>query len=132
MFVQLWSKYLPVIKILMKKSASGEQTFSMNKTDFERASGGKKLKHTFKIFIRNSKLENAPKQSQLVKQLTTTLTEDEVTKQLLKQQDFQFVLNSSFQLMIKNCTPPSINDEATAEESKDETVNSTADAVDES
>jgi hypothetical protein len=131
MFIQLWNKYLPVIRILLKKSASGEQTLTMNKTDFERAAGGKKLKHTFKIFIRFSKLENAPKQSQLVKQLVTVLTEDEVTKQLLKQHEFNFILNSSFQLTIKNCNPPAAKEESDSEESKPEKVDSTVDAVDE-
>ena len=131
MFVQLWNKYLPVIKILMKKSAFGEQVVSMNKTDFERAAAGKKLKHSFKIFIRNCKLENAPKQSQLVKQLATTLTEDDMAKKLLKQHDYQFILNSSFQLTIKNCNPPAAKDESAPEEPKDEAVDSTVDAVEE-
>src|SRR5438045_5937769 len=116
MFIQLWNKYLPVIRILLKKSASGEQMLTMNKTDLDRAAGGKKLKHTFKIFIRFSKLENAPKQSQLVKQLVTVLTEDEVTKKLLKQQEYYLVLNSSFQLTIKNCNPPPAKEYTAAKE----------------
>jgi|SRR6185369_9230189 len=129
MFVQLWNKYLPVIRILLKKSASGEQMLTMNKTDFERAAGGKKLKHTFKIFIRYNKLENAPKQSQLVKQLATVLSEDEVTKQLLKQQEYNLVLNSNFQLTIKNCSPSPPKDES--ETSKSQAVDSTVDSTEE-
>ena len=135
MFAPLWNKYLPVIRLLMKKSASGEQTITMNKTDFERAAAGKKLKHTFKIYIRSSKLENAPKQSQLVKQFAQALTEDEVCKQFLKQHDYQFIFNSSFQLTIKNCNPsPPVEKEEAAppeEDPKSETVEPTVDAVDE-
>jgi hypothetical protein len=116
MFIQLWNKYLPVIKILLKRSANGEQTLSMNKTDFERAAGGKKLKHTFKVFIRDAKLENAPKQSQLVKQLHTALLEDEISKQLLKHQEYQFILNSNFQLLIRNCNPAPAKREETTQE----------------
>jgi hypothetical protein len=125
MFIQLWNKYLPVIKILLKRSFSDEQILSMNKTDFERAAGGKKLKHTFKVFIRNGKLENAPKQPQLVKQLHTALLEDEVTKQILKHQEYQFILNSSFQLLIRNCNPSPVKTES-KEEEKIETINSEA------
>jgi len=101
---------------------------TMNKTDFDRAAGGKKLKHTFKIYIRFSKLENAPKQSQLVKQLVTVLTEDEVTKKLLKEQEYYLVLNSNFQLTIKNCNPSPAKEESAPEESTSETVDSTVDA----
>jgi len=131
MFVQLWNKYLPVIRILLKKSASGEQTLTLNKTDFERAAGGKKLKHTFKIFIRYNKLENAPKQSLLVKQLATTLAEDEATKQLMKQYEYNIILNSNFQLTIKNCNPSEKEEASPEQKSKDESVDSTVNAVDE-
>ena len=34
MFVQTWNKYLPVIKILLKRSVQGEQTLEMNSSDF--------------------------------------------------------------------------------------------------
>lgn len=128
MFIQLWNKYLPVIKILLKRSANGEQTLSMNKTDFERAAAGKKLKHTFKVFIRDGKLENAPKQSQLVKQLHTALLEDDITKQLLKQQEYQFILNTNFQLVIRNCNPTPDKPEP-KEEEKIETMSSEVNAA---
>jgi hypothetical protein len=49
MFLQTWNKYLPVIKILLKRSVNGEQTLDMNSSDFQRASGGKKVKFTFSI-----------------------------------------------------------------------------------
>ena len=48
MFLQTWSKYLPVIKILLKRSINAQQTLDMNSTDFQRASGGKKVKFTFR------------------------------------------------------------------------------------
>jgi len=127
MFIQLWNKYLPVIKILLKRSAGTEQTLSMNKTDFERAAGGKKLKHSFKIYIRDCKLENAPKQSQLVKQFHTALIEDEITKQLLKHQDYQFILNNNFQLLIRNCNTVPVKNEPKPLDQ--ETINSEANAA---
>jgi hypothetical protein len=42
MFVQTWIKYLPVIKILLKRSVNGDQTLAMNASDFQRAAGGRK------------------------------------------------------------------------------------------
>ena len=47
MFTQAWNKYLPVIRILMKRSVNGPQKLDTNRTDFERAAGGRKLKFTF-------------------------------------------------------------------------------------
>ena len=46
MFLQTWNRYLPVIKILLKRSVNAEQTLDMNSSDFQRASGGKKIKYT--------------------------------------------------------------------------------------
>jgi len=40
MFTPTWNKYLPIIKILLKRSVNAEQTLDMNSTDFQRAAGG--------------------------------------------------------------------------------------------
>ena len=42
MYTQIWSKYLPIIKILLKRSANGNQTLELNRIDFERAGTGRK------------------------------------------------------------------------------------------
>ena len=42
MFLQTWNRYLPVIKILLKRSVNAEQTLDMNSSDFQRASVEKK------------------------------------------------------------------------------------------
>jgi len=34
MFTQTWKKYLPVILIMLKRSVNGDQSLSMNHTDF--------------------------------------------------------------------------------------------------
>ena len=56
MFVQTWNKYLPVIRILLKRSANAEQRLDMNKSDFQRAAGGKKVKFTFSILLTKGRL----------------------------------------------------------------------------
>ena len=58
MFSQAWKKYLPVITILMKRSPNGEQTLDMNKTDFERAAGGRKAKLSFSITLHKGRIQN--------------------------------------------------------------------------
>jgi hypothetical protein len=53
MYSQTWNKYLPVIRILLKRSATAPQQTGLNKTDFE--TGGsrtRKLSCSFTIYPR--------------------------------------------------------------------------------
>lgn len=114
MFTQVWNKYLPIIKILMKRSPNGTQTLDMNRTDFERAAGGRKVKFTFTVSLHKGRIQNFTTPPPLAKELVVTLQEDDMTRQLIRKQDYEFSLNSSLQLTIKNTTPPAPEPEATA------------------
>ncbi len=106
MFSQVWKKYLPVIVILLKRSANGEQTLSMNPSDFQRAAGGRKIKYSFaNMHLVNGRINNAVKHQPLAREFAETLQEDEVIRKLLQQKQFEFSMNNSFQLVIKNNTP---------------------------
>jgi hypothetical protein len=106
MFVQTWKKYLPVINLLMKRSAGGDQVLSMNHTDFERAAGGKKIKFTFSgLRLDNGRLNFHVKHTALAKDLAQLLQENEQSTKLTRGRLFEFSMNSDFQLIIKNNTP---------------------------
>lgn len=120
MFTQVWNKYLPIIKILMKRSASGNvQTVDMNKTDFDRAAGGRKAKFTFNVHLHKGRIQNSASPPPVARELATLLQEDEMTRQLVRQYDYTFILNGSFQLTIKNNTPVSDISLDTAAEDSD-------------
>lgn len=121
MFFQAWNKYLPIIKILMKRSNTGDQTLDMNKTDFERAAGGRKAKFTFNVTLHKGRIQNITSPSPVAKDLATILQEDEMTRVLVRQIDYQFTMNSSFQLTIKNLTPAA---EIAADGEKDQSEDS--------
>jgi hypothetical protein len=121
MFFQAWNKYLPIIKILMKRSNTGDQTLDMNKTDFERAAGGRKAKFTFNVTLHKGRIQNITSPSPVAKDLATLLQEDEMTRVLVRQIDYQFAMNSSFQLTIKNLTPAA---EIAADGEKDQSEDS--------
>jgi hypothetical protein len=106
MFTQTWNKYLPIIKILMKRSATGPQTLDMNLTDFQRAAGGRKVKFTFTVTLHKGRIQNITSPPPLARELSIILQEDDMTRQLVRQQDYEFSLNSGFQLTIKNNAPP--------------------------
>lgn len=105
MFVQVWRKYLPVIRILLKKAAADDQVLDISSIDFTRAAGGRKVKFTFDAHLTNGKLAIADKQTSLANDLITVLQEDEQAKKILARQLFELSLNNSFQLKLKNTTP---------------------------
>jgi hypothetical protein len=107
MFSQVWKKYLPVITILMKRSVNGEQTLSMNPSDFQRAAGGRKIKFSFaNMQLTNGRINNTVKHQPLAREFATILQEDEIIRKFLQQKHFEFSMNNICQLCIKNNTPP--------------------------
>ena len=105
MFIQLWNKYLPVIRILLKRSVNGDQTLDMNQSDFQRAAGGKKVKFTFSVNLINGKLKLMENVTPLASDLVSALQQDSVAADFLAKKEVSFTMNSSFQLIIRNSTP---------------------------
>src|SRR5437868_1204067 len=106
MFVQTWNKYLPVIKILLKRSVQGEQTLEMNSSDFQRAAGGRKVKFSFSIVLIKGKLNRIESATPLAKDLITALQQDEVTNKFIRANHLELDMSNSFRLQIRNVTPP--------------------------
>lgn len=104
MYTHIWNKYLPVIKILLKKSANGEQKMGLNRTDFEKGNKTRKPACSFNVEITNGRF-NTVSQSAAAKDLVTVLLEDEVSKALVRRNHYKLSLNSDFQLSITNTTP---------------------------
>ncbi len=117
MFSQVWKKYLPVIVILLKRSANGDQTLSMNPSDFQRAAGGRKIKYSFaNLQLINARINNMVKHQPLAREFAEIMQEDENIRKFLQKKHFEFSMNNGFQLSIKNNTPPAepvaVNEEA--------------------
>jgi hypothetical protein len=103
MYNHIWKKYLPIIKILMKKSVSGEeQILALNRIDFERAGTGRKAGYKFKIQFIDGKVGNVISGSTLAMHLAQVILEDDAAKQILVEHNFEISLNTKFQLIIKN------------------------------
>ena len=120
MFTQTWSKYLPVIKILLKRSATGEQILSMNGTDFQRAAGGRKVKFSFNITLRKGRLPSIDNPPPLARDFAEALQGDETTRQLVRVHEYEFTLTNNFQLQIRNTTPPAEADAGNNDEGENE------------
>jgi hypothetical protein len=121
MFSQVWKKYLPVITILMKRSVNGEQTLSMNPSDFQRAAGGRKIKFSFaNLQLTNGRINSMVKHQPLARELAVVLQEDEIMRKFMQHKHLEISMNNICQLFIKNNTPP-VEPEITLAET-DETV----------
>ena len=106
MFIQTWNKYLPVIRIFLKRSVNGEQTLDMNKSDFQRAAGGRKIKFTFSTTVVRGRLNGSENPPALAKDLVTVLQQDNVSNKFIRENQLEFIMNANCQLLIKNITPP--------------------------
>jgi hypothetical protein len=105
MYTQIWSKYLPIIKILLKRSANGNQTLELNRIDFERAGTGRKAGYKFLIEFVSGRTINVLSGIPLAKDLADTMLADVAIKEILLKGNYEVALNTRFQLSIKNVTP---------------------------
>ena len=102
MYNHIWKKYLPIIRILMKKSSSEIQVLDLNRVDFERAGTGRKAGYKFTIEFSGGKVGNVISGSTLAMHLASVILEDDLAKQIINENNFEISLNTKFQLTIKN------------------------------
>jgi hypothetical protein len=122
MFIQTWNKYLPIIKILFKRSVNADQTLDMNSTDFQRAAGGRKVKYSFSITLVKGRIQNIDNPPPLAKDLVAALQEDDVTRSFIRQSELLLSMNNNFQLVIKNITPSAAEPQAEEESNSQKEV----------
>jgi hypothetical protein len=102
MYTHIWKKYLPIVRILMKKSIAEPQVLDLNRIDFERAGTARKAGYKFKIEFTDGKVGNVISGSTLAMHLAQVVLEDEAAMAILKESNFEISLNTKFQLTIKN------------------------------
>ena len=102
MYNHIWKKYLPIIKILMKKSNTEDQVLSLNRIDFERAGSGRKAGYKFLIEFTDGKVGNVISGSQLASDLAQVVLDDDAAKQILSENNYEVSLNTKFQLSVKH------------------------------
>ena len=134
MFSQVWKKYLPVVMILLKRSVNGDQSLSMNPSDFQRAAGGRKIKYSFNnLQLINGRINSLVKHQPLAREFAEVLLEDETARKFLQKKHLEFSMNNSFQLIIKNNTPPAepeaLDGESEESEKTDDEVSVTVTGV---
>ena len=102
MYNHIWKKYLPIIKILLKKSIIEDQVLDLNRIDFERAGTGRKAGYKFKIEFTDGKVGNVISGSALAMHLAQIILEDAGAREIISENNFEVNLNTKFQLTIKH------------------------------
>lgn len=112
MYTNVWSKYLPIIRIIMKRSLTSDQVLALNVQDFERAGLVRKSGYKFSIAFKNGKLGNVVINLPLASSLSNLMLEDEVIHSLIENNEFHISLNPKFELNIKRIPSVSVVEES--------------------
>lgn len=113
MYEQIWTKYLPVIRILMKKSAAGDQQLALNIGDFERSGVARKSGYKFLIRFVGGRVDNVITESALARSLVETMQANPATRELLQQHNYEITMNTKFQIGIHYLAPAAADQPST-------------------
>ena len=102
MFTQTWSKYLPVIRILLKSAIKEDQMIRLNTFDFQKAATVRKAGYRFTIELNNGKVTNMLGLPDIAKDFYTVLLSNPEARDILKDKGFVISFNTRYELGIKN------------------------------
>lgn len=101
MYANVFARYVPVIKILMKKCRQGEtQQLNLNISDFEKAGLARKSGVKFDLKLLKGKPEKVVISAPAAAGFLEALMADETTSQMLKAEDFHFAFSNKYNLSI--------------------------------
>ncbi|RYZ20411.1 MAG: hypothetical protein EOO16_16770 [Chitinophagaceae bacterium] len=99
-YINIWQKYLPVIRIVMKRSVAADQVLKLNAQDFERLGLTRKAGYKFSLGISNGKLTNVIVDFPFAASLGQVLVEDETVRNLSQNCSFTLSLSARFELSV--------------------------------
>jgi len=100
-YLTTWRKYIPVIRLHLKRSLTEDQSFKLNITDFESAGDRGKSGYTFNIVMENGKVTNNISGSAVARDLFEALKTDETIKAMLQDKNIKISVGKSFIFSIK-------------------------------
>jgi len=106
-YLQLWMKYLPVIQLLLKKTAKENQKLQLYKHEFENGGNKSKTGYAFSLEIINSKVTNRVNRIPVADDLIQILDNNLTVKTWLKENKVKFSLDKSFELRLEKIEPMS-------------------------
>ena len=101
MYTQLWKKYLPVIRLLLKKTVDGEQKLQIYKHEFESTGARNKLGYVFNLELVNGKPINKSNTTAVASDLYGVLSSNEAVAEWLKDQNIKISVGRSCELVMQ-------------------------------
>jgi hypothetical protein len=101
-FLTLWAKYLPVIRILLKKSVNGEQQVSLGKMELKSVDNRKNANYSFNLEISKGKVENRIGSAAIGKDLFTILTNDSMVNDFMRDKTISIRMGNASLMTIKS------------------------------
>jgi hypothetical protein len=101
MYTQLWKKYLPVIRLLLKKTVDGEQKLQIYKHEFESTGARNKLGYVFSLELVNGKPINKSAATAVASDLYGVLSSNEAVAEWLKDQNIKISVGRSCELVMQ-------------------------------
>lgn len=100
-YLSIWKKYLPVIRIMLKKSVVEDQPLSINKIDFETVGERGGSGYSFNLEIEKGKVMKGISGTAVARDLFKTLKDDQQVKDFMADKKINIKMSKSFQLNFK-------------------------------
>ncbi|HMH32100.1 MAG TPA: hypothetical protein VK543_03670 [Puia sp.] len=101
-YLSLWTKYLPVIRILLKKSIAEEQQVALGKMELQFVDNRKNANYSFNLEIVKGKVENGIGGSPIGKDLFYVMNNDAIVKSFMNDKNIIIKMTRSSQLTFKS------------------------------
>ena len=101
-FLALWTKYLPAIRILLKKAVVEEQKITLSKMELQSVDNRKNANFSFSIEISKGKIENSIGVPPMGKDLFSVLNGDQVVRNFMVDKTIKVQLSRA-SLLTFNC-----------------------------
>lgn len=119
MYTQLWKKYLPVIRLLLKKTTTdGDQKLQLYKHEFESTGARNKLGYIFALEMVNGKPVNKSNKTAVSNDLCILISENEAIATWMKEQHIKISVNRACEMtfaLIAKQAVEEVAEEAVAE-----------------
>ena len=114
-YTQLWKKYLPVIRLLLKKTVDSDQKLQIYKHEFASTGAKNKLGYIFNLEIVNGKAINKSSAIAVSFDLLNVLNENALTNEWLKGKSVKISVNKACELTMVYLDKPEASEAAFVE-----------------
>lgn len=100
-FLALWTKYLPAIRIMLKKALNEEQQITLSKMELQSVDNRKNVNFSFDLEISNGKVENSMGVPPMGKDLFSVLNGDPLVRNFMHDKKISIQMSRASLLTFK-------------------------------